>query len=205
MRRGVVLNGCTSLCRSLVDRDCDGFINMAEFCATQHLIKKVRDGVPLPSTLPSMLLEAVPSLAQTWSTPNYSTLSLPRNFSAAGQMQPDPFSLSLQGPLPTSLSASTGTNAFGGSLSASLVPMQSMPAASKSTPTPSSQTVGGVGLTVSLATVSEGWSMTAIERRRYIMLFNTLDKKKAGFLGGTEARSELLKSHLEYGLLAKIW
>ena len=186
-----------------MDRDCDGFINMAEFCAAQHLIKKTREGVSLPPTLPSMLLEAQ-SLTQTWSTPNYATQSLPRNFSAVGQMQPDPFSLSLQGQLPTSMSASTGSNAFR-SLSSSLVPVQSTLAPSKLTPTPSSQATGGVGLTVSLATVSEGWSMTAIEKRRYIMVFNTLDKKKAGFLEGAEARSELLKSHLDYGLLAKIW
>ena len=67
---------------SLVDRDCDGFINMAEFCAAQHLVKKACEGVPLPTTLPVMLLEAQ-SLTPSWNSPGYATQSLPRNFSTA--------------------------------------------------------------------------------------------------------------------------
>lgn len=192
-----------SYCRSLVDRDCDGFIDMAEFCAAQHLIKKAHEGLPLPPTLPPMLLE-VHSLGQSWSSPGYATQSLPRNFSATRQMHADPLNLSLQGSLPTSKSSVTGSSAFG-SLTTSLKPQQSMPASFQSSLTPSSHVAGGVGLTVSLAAVSEGWSMSPTERRRYILMFNTLDKKKTGFIGGTEARNELLKTHLEYGLLAKIW
>ena len=176
---------------------------MLEFCAAQHLIKKAHEGVPLPPTLPAMILEAH-SLGQSWSSPGYATQSLPRNFSTARQMHSDPLSVSLQGPFPSSKPSSTASSAFG-SLTSSLAPMQPLPASFQSTHTPSSQAKGGVGLAVSLATVSEGWEMSAAERRRYLLVFNTLDKKKTGFVGGTEARNELLKTHLDYGLLAKIW
>lgn len=184
-----------------MDRDCDGFINMAEFCAAQHLVKKACDGVPLPSTLPVMLLEAQ-SLTPPWNSPSYATQSLPRNFSTSGHIHADSLSLSMQEPLHTG--TASGGSAFG-SLSSSLTPMQPLPPAFQSKHTPSSKGPGGVGLAVSLTTVSEGWSMSATERRRYILVFNTLDRKKTGFIGGTEARSELLKTHLDYGLLAKIW
>ena len=193
--------GC--LYRSLVDRDCDGFINMAEFCAAQHLVKKACEGVPLPSTLPVMLLEAQ-SFTPSWNSPGYATQSLPRNFSTAGYTHNDSLSLSLQESLPTLKPTSAGGSAFG-SLTSSLAPMQPLSPAFQSKHTPSSKGPGGVGLAVSLTTVSDGWSMSATERRRYILVFNTLDRKKTGFIGGTEARNELLKTHLEYGLLAKIW
>ena len=44
--------------------------------------------------------------------------------------------------------------------------------------------VGGVGLSVSLCTLSSGWEMKPQDRRRFRMHFNTLDTNKSGFLSG---------------------
>ena len=64
---------------------------------------------------------------------------------------------------------------------------------------------GGVGMSVSLKAVEEGWSIPPPQKSKYNLMFNTLDKKRSGLLTGQVARNELLKSHLDYNTLAKIW
>ena len=44
-------------CRSLIDRDKDGRINKAEFCAGMQLISFARQGGALPFVLPQQLLQ----------------------------------------------------------------------------------------------------------------------------------------------------
>ena len=58
-------------------------------------------------------------------------------------------------------------------------PTSSLPATGFGS-TPSS----GVGYGVSLSAVSEGWTMKAQDKRKYVMQFNTIDKNKTGFLSG---------------------
>ena len=65
--------------------------------------------------------------------------------------------------------------------------------------------MGGVGRGVSLSTVSAGWAMNALEKRRYVMEFNTYDRVKTGFLSGAEVRPILSKSGLDQSVLAQIW
>jgi hypothetical protein len=88
-----------------------------------------------------------------------------------------------------------------------LKPMQSLdPSLSQSVPMiAQSPQVGGVGLGVSLGTVTEGWGITPAERSRYGLQFGTLDRTKTGYLTGTEVRPVLNQSGLGQAVLAKIW
>ena len=194
-----------------MDQDTDGFINVNEFCAARHLVKKAKEGYMLPQTLPPSLLSASApaappwgtpnysspsaSLNQTWGSTNYASQSLPRDFHTPRHSFADFSSQSAQQSLLTPTHTST---------QATPTPSSATPTPSSATPTPNSS-VQGIGITVPLTALGQGWGVSPNCRRRYIMMFNTLDRKRAGFVSGQEARNELLKSHLDYGTLAKIW
>ncbi|CAH8648603.1 unnamed protein product [Dicrocoelium dendriticum] len=52
--------------RELSDADCDGQLTLGEFCVAMHLVVLRRNGMPIPHTLPSVLLDVITS--QTLST-----------------------------------------------------------------------------------------------------------------------------------------
>ena len=78
-------------------------------------------------------------------------------------------------------------------------------ASSLGTPSSSSSISGGVGRTVSLASLSPNWSVSADERRRFNMMFNTNDKNKTGFLSAEDVRKILTKFDVDKETLRKIW
>ena len=63
----------------------------------------------------------------------------------------------------------------------------------------------GVGRSVSLAAISEGWAMKHQDKRKYIMQFNTHDRNHTGYLSGADVRPLLTKSDLDKSVLARIW
>ena len=178
-----------------MDQDTDGFININEFCAAQYLVKKVKEGYALPQSLPLSLLSSPAPTSQPWGGTSYASQSLPRNYHPSQNASSD-FFQSLQ-PTQQSLPVAGHLNTQPKLFVANEPPTSTAPAPASG--------VQGIGITVSLSTLSQGWAMSANDRRKYILMFNTLDRKRSGFVGGQEARNELLKSHLSYGTLAKIW
>lgn len=73
------------------------------------------------------------------------------------------------------------------------------------TPSPSMTVSGGVGRNVSLSSLTPTWAMTPMDRRRYIMMFNTNDKDKTGYISGDVVRTILSKYNLEKDTLRRIW
>ncbi len=64
---------------------------------------------------------------------------------------------------------------------------------------------GGVGRNVSLASLTPTWFISPNEKKRFLMIFNTNEKDKKGYLTGEEARRVLTRYELDKDTLRKIW
>ena len=96
---------------------------------------------------------------------------------------------------------SSGIASWGSSPSPSTMPSKPL----NSTWSSSMMEQKGVGRSVSLAAISEGWAMKYQDKQKYIMQFNTHDRNHTGYLTGAEVRPLLTKSDLDKSILAKIW
>ena len=62
-----------------------------------------------------------------------------------------------------------------------------------------------MGRSVSLSSFSQSWVIPTHEKRKYTLMFNSLDRSQNGFLSAAEVQPLLMKSDLSRESLRQIW
>uniref|UniRef100_A0A8C5N098 Intersectin-1 n=1 Tax=Leptobrachium leishanense TaxID=445787 RepID=A0A8C5N098_9ANUR len=200
---------------ALADMNNDGRMDQLEFSIAMKLIKLKLQGYPLPSALPSIMLNppvAIPAAAGFGIS---GIAAMPPLAAVAPVPMPPIPVVGMSPPIVSSVPVAAVPPLANGAPTV----MQPLPAFAHSATLPKSSSFGRSGagsqmntklqkaqsFDVAIPPPLQEWAVPQSSRLKYRQLFNSHDKTMSGHLTGPQARTILMQSSLPQAQLATIW
>ncbi|KAM8975535.1 intersectin-1 isoform 2-T2 [Pelodytes ibericus] len=200
---------------ALADLNNDGRMDQLEFSIAMKLIKLKLQGYPLPSALPSVMLNP-PVAMPTAAVFSMSGIAGMPSLAAVAPVPMPPIPVvGMSPPIVSSVPAASVPPLANGTPAV----IQPLPAFSHSATLPKSSSFGRSGagsqvntklqkaqsFDVAIPPPLQEWAVPQSSRLKYRQLFNSHDKTMSGHLTGPQARTILMQSSLPQAQLATIW